>query len=167
MKKIALIFPILFSLSLVLNLQAQSNIGFVDADSVLRALPEAKQKQAELKAYGEQLQAALAEKRKNFETKYDEYTKNGPSLPPLLRQDKEEELQRLSAAIQEFEGKAQQDLNQQEGILMQPILTKVQDAIKAVAKDNSYGYIVPKSVLLYSAEKYDITQLVIKKLLAK
>lgn len=167
MKKISLISLIFASLSFGLSAQAQSKIGFVDADSVLRALPEAKQKQEELKAYGEQLQAALSEKQKTFETKYNEYTKNGPNLPPLLRQDKEKELQQLSADIQEFEQKAQQDLSQQESVLMQPILTKVQAAIKTVAKANTYAYIVPKSVLLYGEDKHDITQLVIKKLMAK
>ncbi len=139
-------------------------IGYVDADSVLRSFPEAQKKQEELQEYSEKLQKALVEKRETFQKKYDDYVQNANGLPDVVRADKEKELQALSQSIQEFEQEAQNDLSQKESLLMQPVLQKIKEGIDNVAKENGYTYIVPKNVLLYGEEKYDMTTLVIKKL---
>ncbi|NQU81339.1 MAG: OmpH family outer membrane protein, partial [Bacteroidetes bacterium] len=69
--------------------------------------------------------------------------------------------------IQEFTNNAQQELQQQEAQLIQPIVMKAENAIKDVAKENGFTYIFDLSrgaVIYFSEQSEDILPLVIKKL---
>jgi outer membrane protein len=81
-------------------------------------------------------------------------------------QTKEQELQKQQEYIQKFEQDAQQMVAVKREELLKPILTRVNDAIKAVATESQYLMIFDTSsgAMLFAAESDDVTALVKKKL---
>ena len=88
------------------------------------------------------------------------------TLFPNLPITKEKELSDLQARIDAFQQKAQTDLQAKQQDLLQPIVAKAKAAIKEVAKENKYTYIINaiEDIVLYSEPADGILPLVKKKL---
>jgi outer membrane protein len=107
--------------------------------------------------------------------KYNDYQNNMglPMADPkkwsdIVREDKEKEMNDLNQRIQDFQQTAGQGLQKKQQELLQPILEKIQNAIKEVAKENKFTYIFEVQSLLYhSEESIDITSMVKTKLATK
>ncbi|PLX06722.1 MAG: hypothetical protein C0596_13500 [Marinilabiliales bacterium] len=111
------------------------------------------------------LESQLVALNEELEKKYNDYMENEATLSPSIKQMKEEELMNLQQRIQAFQVSAQEDMQAKEMELLQPIYTKIQDAIKEVGEENGFMYIFDVSTLLYhSAESTDVTTLVKTKL---
>jgi outer membrane protein len=144
-------------------------IGYVDMDSILEQLPAHKQVMSDLKAHGSQLEAQFKAKYNEYESKLKDYQAKAATMIDAVRKDKETELQQLEQNIQKFQQDAQASVQKKEADLMNPIYRKIGDAIREVAKENGYSLIVNAQVgqadiLLYTDEKYDVSNLVLKKL---
>jgi outer membrane protein len=146
-------------------------IGYADTDYIFTQLPEYKQVDVDMKAHGTQLQSQLEAKSKELETKYKAYQNMPATTPDAIRADKERELQQLQEGIQKFQQDAQASFQNKQAKLMEPLFAKVADAIAAVAKAEGYTFIISPGlpggsgdILLYSDDKYDISDLVLKKL---
>ncbi len=163
---------VLLALALQANAQqpATQKIGYADWEYIFSQMPEAKQIDAELKTHGAQLESSLTAKRQELEAKYKAYQAMPVTTSDVIKADKERELQSLQENIQKFSTDAQTSYQKKQGDLMQPIFIKVGKAIEDVAKENGYTFIInpqlgPGSdILLYSDEKYDISDLVLKKM---
>ena len=73
----------------------------------------------------------------------------------------------MQQRIQGFQQTAQQDLQQKEAELFQPIMDKAQSAIEAVAKANGFTHVFDLGaggVLYFSEQSIDILPLVKKEL---
>ena len=160
---------------LVMTISAQAQqptqkIGYADWEYIFSQMPEAKQIDAELKTHGTQLESSLSAKRQELEAKYKAYQGMPVTTSDVIKADKERELQSLQENIQKFSTDAQTSYQKKQGDLMQPVFVKVGKAIEDVAKENGYSFILnpqlgPGSdILLFSDEKYDISDLVLKKL---
>ena len=145
-------------------------IGYADWEYVFTQMPEAKQIDAELKTHGAQLETSLNAKKQELETKYKAYTNMPVTTSDVIKADKERELQSLQESIQKFSTDAEASFRKKQTDLMQPVFIKIGKAIEDVAKENGYNFIfnpqlgAGSDVLLYSDEKYDISDLVLKKL---
>lgn len=159
-----------FALVMVGSLQAQDlKIGYTNAEYVLSLLPEAKQVEADLKAYETQLQNQLQAKYQEFQTKAADYQQNAASMIEAVRADRERELQGLQENIQKFQADAETSLLQKRNQLLAPLVEKVGTAIKDVAEENAYTHIFSSGaagldVLLYANEDYNVTNLILAKL---
>jgi outer membrane protein len=158
-------------LAIVLQVSAQSpiKIRYTNADYVLSLLPEAKQIDAELKAYEKQLQNQLQAKYTNLQAKVAEYEQNAATYDELIRADKEQEIQLMQQSIQKFSQDAETSLGNKRNTLLKPAYEKIGNAIKQVAIDNSYTHIFSAGapgfdVLLYAREEDDVSDLILKKL---
>lgn len=153
-----------------LTLQAQSvRVGFTRIDYIISQMPESKQVENQLTSQQTQAENELKRLQKEFDDKYTIYQEAGNKLTETVRKDRETELQNLQTRIQEFSRSAQESLQQKYKQLMSPILTKVQQAIDTVAKQNGYHFILNvgsngSSAILYASEENNITDLVIKRL---
>lgn len=156
----------LFTFVFAANAQTTQKIGYVDAAYIVPQLPEAKAANADLAAYSKKLQEDLATKQAEFKTKYDKYTKEAATMPDISRQSMEKDLSNLQQGLQEFQQSAEEAVQKKQMAMMNPILKKVEDAIKAVAKEGGYTYVFKKEALLYEPEDKsgDISDMVIKKL---
>jgi outer membrane protein len=87
-------------------------------------------------------------------------------MSDLIKQTKEKELQDLQGRIDGFQTKAQQDLQAKQQELLQPIVDKAKAAIKDVAKENKYTYVLNsiEDVVLFHETTDDLMDLVKKKL---
>ena len=148
---------------------AQSNdqplkIGYTNVEYILLQLPESKQIESELKTHSTQLENQLKGKYNEYEAKLQAYEKGAATMDKTIREDKEKELMNLNNSIQEFQRNAQMSLQQKEKSLVDPVITKIDKAIKDVAKENGYTYVFSNQALLAGPEDGDISPLVLKKL---
>ena len=140
---------------------AQIKVAYVNADSVLNALPETSVKQKELEAYAKVWETTLQEKRADLEKKIKEIREGEKTLPPVILQQKAKDAEELRNSLLKEEQTAQQDVANKESELLGPLLKKIRDGIDKVAKDNGYSFVLPANVLLYADEQHDITNKVI------
>ena len=167
MKKInLLLFGLLISIS---TLGQDLKIGYTNVEYILSFLPETKQVQSEVQAYGTQLQNQLQSKITDFQSKADAFQKTAATMTDLIRADKQEELQNLQASIQKFQSEAQTSIAQKEQDLFKPLFEKISNAINVVAERENYSHIfsagVPGvEVLLYARPTDDVSSLVLVEL---
>jgi outer membrane protein len=145
--------------------QAQK-IAHLSLDSLITIMPESKVAQEVAQKYLKDLETQVATMDAELQNKYGEYMKNKDTYSALVASTKEQELQDLNKRIEDFKGQAQQDYQRKYGELSKPIYDKAKKAIDAVAKENSYKYVLDTSTgnVLYSETADDITSLVKKKL---
>ena len=165
------VFLLLFCVFAV-SAQAQETqkIGYADWEYIFSQLPEFKQIDNELKTHGTQLENQLKAKYSDYEAKVKAYQGIPATTPDAIKADKERELAGLQESIQKFQQDAQTSLQNKQTALMDPVFKKVGKAIEDVAKENGFAFIMAPQVvgggdiLLYSDEKYNISNLVLKKL---
>ena len=152
------------------NAQSASlKIGYTNVDYILSKLPEAQQIESELKTHEEQLGAQLQAKMKEFEEKYKTFMETQESLTPVIRNDKQTELQTLQTNIQKFQQEAEKSLQQKQVELLKPAYEKIQNSIDQVAKENGFTHIFSNDaggvpILLYATDEDDISNLVLANL---
>ncbi len=145
-------------------------IGHADWQYIFGQMKEYKQIETDLKIFETQLQNQLKSKNQELETKFKTYQELPANTPDAIRKDKESELVYLQENFQKFQQDAQLSLQKKQNDLVTPVFNKVGKAIEDVALENGYAYIINPQmvgggdVLLFSNEKYDISDLVLKKL---
>jgi len=141
--------------------------GHINSQELLSLMPERDSAQAKIQQYAKDLEGELEIMNVEYRNKLNDYLEKQDILTPLVKQTKEQELSEFQSRIQDFTNNAQQDLQQQEAQLIQPIIQKAEKAIKDVAKENGFTYIFDLSrgaVIYFSEQSEDILPLVIKKL---
>jgi outer membrane protein len=142
--------------------------GHMNLGNVLEQLPDTKKANETLKAFTDKLTAKDDSLNRAFQAAYTqletEYKAGG--LTPVQVQQREAQLQKQQEAIQAFEADAQKQVATRREELLKPILTTIEEAIKAVAKENGYLMIFDTSsgAMLFAAETEDVTALVKKKM---
>lgn len=168
-RKINVCFLLALSLgAATLSAQTQPKYGHMNLGNLLEALPETKKANDDLKVFTDKLTAKDDSLTKAFQvevTKYQEDYQAG-KLPPVQAQELEAQLQKKQQAIQQFEQEAQQTVAAKREELLKPILTKIDDAVKAVAGEAGYMMIFDTSsgVALFANTMDDVTPLVKKKM---
>ncbi|MDE6070260.1 MAG: OmpH family outer membrane protein [Alistipes sp.] len=149
------------TLAVALTLSASSlfaqKFGRINTQEILLAMPETKEMNTNMQAYGKDLEDNLETIAVEFNQKLADYQKNYASYSDAVRQLKEKELQELQNRRQEFEQIAQQDYQKKQQELLAPIIDKAKAAIDKVAKDN--GYIAVFDTATGSLASFDENQL--------
>ncbi len=143
-------------------------IGYVNVQLVMAEMPEVKEANSNLETYNAQLSKRAEQMYQSLQTKavaLQQKSDNGEISP------KQFEIERASLAqeeqkLVEFQSKSQNDIAVKQNELLNPILKKVQDAIDAIAAEESYTYVFDSSqgMILYADETADVTQKVKVKL---
>jgi outer membrane protein len=164
--KILTIVAVIIAFSSASNAQNALKIGHIDFNTLIAAMPGVDSVKIKLQKYQQTLTDQLDAMRAEFENKYLDYQSQASSMSDLIKQTKEKELQDLQGRIDGFQTKAQQDLQAKQQELLQPIVDKAKAAIKEVAKENKYTYVVNsiEDVVLYKEPSDDVMELVKKKL---
>ncbi len=138
MKKI---FKLTLAVALVVMSVATASaqkFGRVDINAIIPNMPEFTEATANYDAYAKDLGNQLEMIQVELNQKYAEYQKNVNTYTDTIRQMKETELQDLSQRLSSFQQIAQQDLQQKEAELMNPVYEKAFEAINEVAKAGGY-----------------------------
>jgi len=145
-------------------------IGYAESDYILAQLPEVKQIESQLKIHYSQLENQLKAKADDIQAKYTAYQNLPVTTPDAIKADKQRELSALQENYQKFQQDAQSSFQKKQTDLMDPIYKKIGKAIEEVAKENGYIFIINPAlgnggdILLFSDDKFNISDLVLKKL---
>ncbi len=167
--KISKIFPLVLIMVLCMASQTiAQKVGHLNAAILLSEFPEMKSANSQLEAFKKQKSKEIETKAKEIETFYINTMKAAQEgkLSPVQQQQKEAELQQKQASLQKAEASAQEAVLKKQNDLYNPIVEKVNGAIKKVGESNGYDYIFDSSIgaVIHFKSADDVTALVKKEL---
>ena len=99
--------------------------------------------------------------------KIEDFNQSEATMSDLIKEAKASEIQELQMRLQNYNQTAQQDLQQQQSLVMQPVMEKARGAIDEVAKEQGLLYVFDLSQgnpIYTSEESLDMIPLVKAKL---
>ena len=165
MKKIIALLAIA-TLGFTGNTNAQKKYGHVNSQEVLKEVPGYSASEKEMERYRNSKVAQLQDLQKNVQGAYEKYMTEKGTLPKTIQKSRETEIQDMQLAAQQFETKAQKQIEEKYLELMEPLTTQLNSAIKEVAKTNGFAYIFDSSQgsLLYFEGGEDLANMIIAQL---
>jgi outer membrane protein len=116
--------------------------------------------------YQKDFQGQIELMMKDYQTKVQQYQAGEKTMTDAMKEVKGKEIQDLQSRIEGIQQSAQEKIQQKKQDVYAPILDKADKAIKAVAKEHNYDYIIDKSggALLYGKDTDNILPLAKAKL---
>lgn len=151
MKKITFLLVLT---SIIATTSFAQKIGHINSNDLLMAMPERATIETEIQNHAKQLENQLLTMQRELETKYQDFQAKESLMTEAIREDKIKELTSLEQRLNDFQERAQSDLQKKEQTLTEPIITKAKNAIDKVAKENGYTYILDSGIgfMLYIDE---------------
>jgi outer membrane protein len=157
MKKIVLI-ALLSVFALNAAFSQKTKFGHVDSNAIFAELPERGDAVKIVEEFIKTLESQLLVLNEERQKKYDAYVAERETYSNSIKQMKEEEIMTLEQRIQSFQQRAQQDAQAKEVEVLEPIYSKIREAIKVVGEEKGLMYVFDVSSLLYfSPESVDVT----------
>jgi outer membrane protein len=146
--------------------QMNAKLGYIDSNALLEMMPAKDSIQTALQVYGRSLETQLQAMYTEYQTKLQDYQTNLRTMSDIIRQTKEREIADMETRIQDFQQKAETDMQNKQVELLQPLIDKAKKAVEDVARENGYTYIFDAGVgmLLYFEKGDNIMPLVKAKL---
>jgi outer membrane protein len=149
--------------------QPTLKIGYADVQYILLQLPDVKQAESNLNAVEKQLTDLVNKKTEELKVKYEAFTKAEKDMLEAARKNTINELQQMQGNLEQLKQDSQSTLEKKHTELMKPIYEKMGKAIEAVAKDESYtfilnGHVSGQDVVMYADPAFDVSDLILKKL---
>jgi len=119
--------------------------GHINAQEVMSQMPEFIKARGEMEAKAKQFENDLKAMQDELQRKSQDYEKNKSTMNATKQQETENELNGLYQKYQQALQDNQQTLSKEQQEKMQPITTKLVNAIKAVGKAGGYVYIMDVS----------------------
>jgi outer membrane protein len=142
-------------------------IGYIHVDNIVGLMPETAKIDSTIQRYQvDSLNPEYASLVSRYQFK-DSVYRDSLKTPPAVRKEIEKELPTLIYQIQNWQTIVQQATEQRQNEILAPIYRKVLDAIKAVAKEKGYTYVLTRESLLVMPEADDLSQAVALKLKLK
>jgi len=159
-------------LSLIVLVAAKSNatkskVGYINTTALWQVMPEKALADTALVKMKREFIGYFQQKQKVFQNEVVTYKRDSATMSELIRKEKIETLLKEQEAIKKFPEQADAELNKKKNELYTPIRKKMQEAIDAVAAENSFDYITDVSFgnIIYAKNTEDnILPLVKKKL---
>ena len=164
-------------LALVPSGQAQDlRIGYVDTDQIVVRMPAFADVQGQLQqqqqAVGQRVRFVQDSLRQVLQTRVEEYQTFDQSAVATdeARRTRQQEILQLQGGIEQAEVEGLQYLSYVEARLLQPVLTEIDNAIRAEAEANGYDLVLPTvannaPVFLYSSDRVpDLTVPIMERL---
>lgn len=145
---------------------AQSKVGTVDSEYILKLMPEAAIVSERSQAYGARLDSSFSIKVKEYQTKIDTLKKNEKTMETSAKEATYKELAQMESDIKKYQLNAKKLMKIKSDELMRPLYKKLSEAIALVSKSENYTQILTISgnEFAYVDTKFDITELVMKSL---
>ena len=157
MKK--LILFVTFGLVLSSAAMAQNvKIGYIHSQELLSLMPEMTKADKDLQAFAQPYKTQLETMAKELDTKFAAYQSGVNTMDAAMREVKEKEIKDLQARIESTQASAEQKVAAKKEELYKPILEKADKAIKAVAVEKGYDYVLDTSLggVLYAKDSDNI-----------
>ena len=141
---------------------ADTKIGFINTERILKEAPISIQAQKKLEKEFSGRELALQKLAKQAQDLQAQLDRNGASMPEAERHAKEQTLANLNRDLQRQSREFREDLNLRRNEELSLIQEKARQAILNIAKQGRYDLIVEQAV--YVNPKDDITNQVLKAL---
>ena len=163
MKKSIFVLVVALFASAAMFAQKPVKLGHIDAQELIKIMPEVDSITKVLQAEQEEAESMLKTMAAELQQLQNDSVAKRDQMSDLIKQTKEAELQDKNARIQNFAEQAQKRLQERNEALFAPIQEKIKNAIAKVAKANGYTYIFTSGATLYEGGD-DILPLVKKEL---
>jgi len=169
MKKIILVSIFALSLFFVENTVAQTiqQIAFVNSNELLEAIPEKVTATNTINELNQKYKDELQVMQNDYNKKYTDFISYQTTMAEGVRNRRMQELYELESGINKFMKIAQEDIENQEKLLIQPLRNRVKDAIRQVGIENGYVVIYDlanPSIAFVTPDATDANPLVKQKL---
>jgi outer membrane protein len=154
--------------------QDELTIGYVDPQTIMRSMPEMAAIERRLQNFIDRKRQEFAEKEATFRREVEEYQQKMAVISDEARRREEERLAGLNLELQEFQQNFQQEIQERQFELIEPLLTKIQGAIESVARERNLTFVLNTMtnngdfIILYASERaqrdFDITDEVMQRL---
>ncbi len=161
MKKVFVVAAMTLS---IFGASAQQKIGYISTDELIGVMPEAEKADAELKEYQASLAQQGQDMMRDLNDKDSLFVRDSAKLSPSMKEIKKNELISLYQRVQNWNQQAQDMYQQETQKKIAPLRTKALDAIRAVAKENGYSYILDVNAVIVGPPGDDVIALVKKKM---
>jgi outer membrane protein len=157
---LSLVAAALFGLSQVAI--AETKIGFVNSDRVMREAAPAVRAQQRLEKEFEKRDQELQRIARDLKSMQEDLERNGPTMADGDRRTKERALGELNRDFQRKQREFREDLNQRRNEELASVLDKANRTVKELAEKENYDIIFQEAV--YANPRIDLTDKVIKAL---
>ncbi|SDR67062.1 chaperone for outer membrane proteins, Skp family [Formosa sp. Hel1_31_208] len=166
--KVLFLVTILSLMSFVSNAQRGVRIGYIDTEYILQNIPEYQEANTQLDQKVQQWKTEIEKRLSVIDSKKKQLNSESVLLTKELYEERMEDISFEEAEILDYQQKRfgpNGDLMIQKQQLIQPIQDQIFAAVQEIADGKKYDFIFDKSadvVMLYSAERFDISELVIR-----
>lgn len=143
-------------------------IGYIDTEYILQNVPEYQEANAQLESKVQQWKSDIEKRLSAVEQKKKQLSSESVLLTPELIKERQEEITIEENEILDYQQKRfgpNGDLMIQRKQLMQPVQDQIFAAVQEIATSRQYDFVFDKStdvVMLYSADRYDISDQVLR-----
>ena len=150
MKRIITILAICMAVSISTFAQTATpsgpqKIGHINSQLLLSIMPEMKKAQDEVKALAKTYQDQLTKMQLEYKTKGEKLQAEATKLSDAIKEVKIKEIQDLEKRIIDLSKSGEKKVAAKEQELAAPIIKKADVAIKAVAKEQGYSFVIDSS----------------------
>lgn len=138
-----------------------SRLAYINSAEILSQMPQVRQAEQELEEFAKGLDKELTRQQQLFQQKYTQYMQDTEASQAIV-QTRSQEMQQMQERILKLQEDSERELARRKEKLHEPILNKVDRAIKKVAKDKGYTHVldITGGSLVYAEETTNITPLV-------
>jgi Skp family chaperone for outer membrane proteins len=166
--KVLFLLTIIGLSSFITNAQRGVRIGYIDTEYILQNVPEYQEATTQLESKVQQWKTEIEQRLNTIDTKKKQLNSESVLLTKELYEERLEDITFEEAEILDYQQKRfgpNGDLMIQKKQLIQPIQDQIFAAVQEIAGNKQYDFIFDKSadvVMLYSAERFDISELVLR-----
>lgn len=137
----------LLMLLLVCSSLSAQKIGYINSAELLPMMSEYKSAETSMETYQKQKKALLDGKYQTFQTAYQAFMENRQKgiMSPVDEQTQAADIQKMETEIAQMEQEIQLDIARKQEELLVPIQEKAMQAIKDVAAEQGYTYVLDAS----------------------
>ena len=128
---------------------AELRIGWIDSHTIMNNFEEVRQVQVDLEKEQRKLENEMNDLIASLDSLKQNYERQRLLMSDSRRQEKENELRSLEQNVQKFQMEKfgpEGEIYRKQNVLLKPVLAKIDDAIKAVASEQGYDYILERQL---------------------
>ena len=151
---------LMLALALPILASAQK-IGHINSQEIMAVMPETKQMSQRLDSLQSAYETQLANMQEEFNKKVAEFQQQQATMTAGVRDFRQQELAEMEQRMQMFYQTIQKDLQTKQVEYLQPVQTKLLEAINKIAAAQGCTYVVDRATVLYvGADALDLTSAV-------
>ena len=143
---------------------AQSRVGFVSLERILREAPAAQRAQKKIEQEFSKRDQELAKLAEQLKKAQETLERNAVTMPDSERQKREREFGDLSREFQRRQREFREDLNQKRNEELSVVLESANRAVRQIAETEKLDIVFQNEQVVWASPRIDITDKVIKAL---